>query len=118
MSEWKEWNGRDEQIAEIKNTKNGYIVRRKSGEEVCFLSIEYKCRYDDVVSYWIIPDDPLREMKIRQALTGQPVWMRRPTWLNEPNNKGHRWIYHEPTCKPIWDLPDTEYSFTEFKEEV
>ena len=110
MSKWKKYTGSDEQIAEIKNTKNGYVVRRKSGEEVCFLSIEYKCRYEDVVSYWIIPDDPLREMKIRQAVTGQPVWTRRKI-----ENEYFYWL---PTTTPDWHIPNAEYSFTEFEKSV
>ena len=123
MSEWKVWDGSPDQIAEIKNTNNGYVVRRKSGEEVCFLSIEYKCRYEDVVSYWIIPDDPLREMKIRQAVTGQPVLAKVP-WSTPisfefikavSNNTGYSIFV---TNTPDWNIPNAEYSFTEFKEEV
>ena len=113
MTEWKEYTGSDEQIAEIKNTKNGYVVRRKSGEEVCFLSIEYKCRYEDVVSYWIIPDDPLREMKIRQAVTGQPVWVSK---LFECGIEKEWQMF--VTTTPDWNIPGAEYRFTPFDEEV
>ena len=123
MSEWKEYSGSDDQISEMRTCKNGYVVRRKSGEEVCFLSIEYKCRYEDVVSYWIIPDDPLREMKIRQAVTGQPVWVRVIESYGCFNDDRSRWVMRSRsnisiTTTPDWNIPVAEYSFTEFKEEV
>ena len=64
----------------------------------------------DVVSYWIIPDDPLREMKIRQARTGQPVWARAYGGVGQV-------LCHE--YFPPFAHPDAfEYAFTEFKEEV
>lgn len=125
MAEWKEYNGSDGQIAELKNTKHGYVVRRESGEEVCFLSIEYKCRYEDVVSYWIIPDDPLREMKIRQAVTGQPVWVKMKSstyWVIAM--RGFDLIYQDhvvsviKSTTPDWNIPNAEYSFTAFEEEI
>ena len=117
MSEWKEYSGSDDQISEMRTCKNGYVVRRKSGEEVCFLSIEYKCRYEDVVSYWIIPDDPLREMKIRQAVTGQPVWVKTfidGSYAGLPIKDASIYV----TNTPDWNIPGAEYSFTSFEGEV
>ena len=110
MSEWTEYTGSDEQIAEFKNTENGYVLRKSDDKEVVFLSIEYRPNLDNVTHYWIIPDDPLREMKIRQANTGQPVWIR---------HKGNvdKFLYHhEVTTTPNWYIPNAEYSFTPFED--
>ena len=107
MSEWTEYTGSDEQIAEFKNTENGYVLRKSDDKEVVFLSIEYRPNLDNVTHYWIIPDDPLREMKVRQAMTGQPVYIR---WVNITCG-------HCVTTTPDWSIPNTEYSFTPFEEE-
>lgn len=106
MSEWKEYTGSDEQIAEIENAKNGYIVNHYDGTESLVLSSgQYKHVLGKFTRYWIIPDDHLREMKIRQAMTGQPVWVR----------KHHDLGYTRTvTTTPDWNIPNAEYSFTPF----
>jgi len=121
-TEWKEYNGSDEQIAEISNAKHGYILRGeyKPGTEACFT---YSDKIHDYfvldgpiknynVDYWIIPDDPLREMKVRQARTGQPVWVRK---LFECGIEKEWQMF--VTTAPDWNIPNAEYSFTEFKED-
>ena len=110
MGEWVAYTGSDEQIAEIKNTQNGYVLKKNNGQEVVFLSIEYRPNLENTTHYWIIPDDPLREMKIRQGQTGQPVWIRvtAESWCDTTE------IYI--TTAPNWNIPNAEYSFTAFKE--
>lgn len=73
--EWVAYTGSDEQIVEIGMSayENGFITRNESG-------IESNVVCSDTTHYWIIPDDPLREMRIRQAQTGQPVWVGLITW--------------------------------------
>ena len=131
MTEWKEYTGINEQIAEIRHAKHGYILRGKykPGTEACFT---YNDRIHDYfvldgpiknykVDYWIIPDDPLREMKIRQARTGQPVLVKvERQILNDnyefvKNINGH---YVYVTCKPDWNIPNAEYSFSPFEKEI
>lgn len=124
MSEWTVYTGSDEQIAEIINSKNGFIVDSQWSvfNEPNKLQIDFddKTNIDwlkgnfedyDVTKYWIIPDDPLREMKIRQAMTGQPVWVRdyKDTLLAGEHN------YDEyVTTTPDWNIPTAKYSFTAF----
>jgi len=122
-TKWTEYTGSDEQIAELKNARNGYILmntlnqqseisktletnalRRGSSDRRILLNCS------EVTHYWIISDYPLREMKIRQAQTGQPVWTRRKI-----ENEYFYWL---PTTTPDWNIPNAEYSFTEFKEEA
>ena len=117
---WQFYTGSDEQIAELRGAKNGYVIRYsndkisniawndciKNSQFVDWKNGERHCP----THYWLIPDDPLREMKIRQAQTGQPVWTRRKI-----ENEYFYWL---PTTTPDWNIPNAEYSFTEFKEEV
>ena len=116
MTEWKEYTGSDEQIAELKDALNsyGFITSRISGirwnKQVIPSEITLNEVFEFATEYLIIPDDPLREMKIRQARTGQPVWYN------------HKFIKASGECgsfHPAFCQPETyEYSFTEFKEEV
>ena len=107
MTEWIEYTGSDDQIDEMQQCKNGYVIRFDTGREnICNdLTKPYPGEH-----YWIIPDDPLREMKIRQAMTGQPVWCRSV-------EGGGTGLCHE--FMPPFAHPDKfEYSFTPFEEEV
>ena len=105
QTNWTVFTNSEEQIAEIGMSvyANGFITKNESG-------IESNVVCSDTTHYWIIPDDPLREMKIRWAQTGQPVWIRK-----EIENEYFYWL---PTTTPDWNIPNAEYSFTEFKEEV
>ena len=122
---WQEYTGRDEQIAEISSAKNGFVCRNNETDSG-ILTIKYGQLFSDqqeypilnamwegslkrfvdtnnTTQYWIIPADPLREMKIRQAMTGQPVWVR------------VHGVVHQ-TTNPNWNWANAEYSFTEFKD--
>lgn len=116
MSEWKKFTGSDEQIAEIKNNTNGYIVRNINLDDVA-MSDRVRVAFDlDGVTvanfeYWLIPDDPLREMKVRQAQTGQPVWVRK---LFECGIEKEWQMF--VTTTPDWNIPNAEYSFTAFED--
>ena len=99
MSEWTEYTSGDEQIAEISSAKHGFVCRNNETDSG-ILTIKYGQLFSDqseypilnamwsgslkrfvetnnTTHYWIISDDPLREMKVRQVMTGQPVWIRR-----------------------------------------
>ena len=120
MSEWVAYNGSDEQDDEIENAKNGYILRclPSSGNEIYETPIMFGGIYSDedsetftskiAIAYWIIPDDPLREMKIRQAMTGQPVWYKH-RFIESTGECG---TFHHPFIQP----ETYEYSFTAFEE--
>ena len=124
---WTEFDGSDKQIAEITGAL-GFIVRSlevyeiSEAEENNYIFIfnrdfesvdelkEYLEKVLNLVSYWIIPTDPLREIKVRHSQTGQPVFVRRYF-----KHYG-KWVFYEGTTKPDWDIPNAEYSFTEFKD--
>lgn len=127
MSEWVAYNGSNEQIAELKSAKNGYLLRYKEGNDSAILKIVHEyAEPNEITNYWIIPDDPLREMKIRQAQTGQLVWVRIPfpvctvplvhamNGFDYPveTNDGFTIIM---TNIPNWNIPNAEYSFTAFE---
>ena len=118
MSEWKEYHGTDEQIAEMRNSRNGWIFRLIQNGKIVesYINRVMTRNYDDgsvITHYWIIPDDPLREMKIRQAQTGQPVWIKQVVTGLLTNT----WYYsYECTNSPNWNIPNAEYSFTSFEE--
>lgn len=111
QTNWKEYTGSDEQIAELEGAKNGVLVRLLDdprGENEFILQ---GCDnfYRGISEYWLIPDDPLRDMKIRQAMTGQPVWVK-------IKGRTDIFAYYTPTADPCWNIPNAEYSFTEFKD--
>lgn len=124
MSKWTEYTGSDEQIAEL--VSNTFIVNNinsifgnskcvnkfytgKTSEADKLWLREHFHEYR-ITKYWLIPADPLREMKIRWAQTGQPVWTRRKI-----ENEYFYWL---PTTTPDWNIPNAEYSFTEFEKSV
>ena len=110
MSEFRVYTGSDEQIAELRAATNGVLIRLaddKPGEN------EFVLQKDEdfnrgISEYWIIPDDPFREMKVRWAMTGQPVWVKEGIDCIRP------FIYE--TEKPDWHIPNAEYSFTKFDD--
>ena len=120
---WQFYTGSDEQIAELRGAKNGYVIRYsndkisniawndciKNSQFVDWKNGERHCP----THYWLIPDDPLREMKIRQAQTGQPVWVRVPTSFIR---YGYHYITYGATTTPDWNIPNANYSFTGFKD--
>ena len=146
MTEWKEWNGSDEQIAEMRETINGFILRDSTGVQTEMfkrIGSSYIGEYIDsrrrllsgnnlkevltkhkITNYLICNPHPLADMICRQARTGQPVWMlmtERQYWimpLGEFEGKAHiNGKVMIKTTKPNWHL-NAEYSFTEFKEEL
>ena len=147
MSKWVQFTGSDEQIADIRKAKNGFILRYRKGEETEVIrsvgssfigdAIDSRRRMlsgDNIVEvlnrnstthYWLIPDDPLREMKIRQAMTGQPVWIKMKSstyWVIAM--RGFDLIYQDhvvsviKSTTPDWNIPNAEYSFIEFEKSV
>ncbi len=120
---WQFYTGSDEQIAELRGAKNGYVIRYsndkisniawndciKNSQFVDWKNGERHCP----THYWLIPDDPLREMKVRQAQTGQPVWVRVPTSFIR---YGYHYITYGATTTPDWNIPNANYSFSPFQE--
>lgn len=117
MSEWKLWHPSKEEIIEILASKNGFILKNDYTESPVLKITDFDSD-DSVVEYiknfettyyLIICDDPLRQIKIRQAETGQPVWYR-----NKNLPKNHE---GDKTNFPNWNLRDVEYSLKPFNQE-
>ncbi len=121
MPVWKKYDGTDEQIAEMQNATKGYIYRylkadgsyAESGIVMWFphtrseLPLQVALKQLNVTEYLIIEDDPLREIKIRQAQTGQPVW-KKGRITGEVSVKSDR---------SGWDNEVFEYSLKPFDED-
>lgn len=114
MAEWEKYTGSDEQIAAIWNHYNGFLLNTTDkiltkDNFTDSVSFEEYLKHG-VTSYWLIPADPLRGMKIHQAKTGQPVWWR-------SIDGGGTGLCHEHF--PPFAHPDKfEYRFTPFEDEL
>lgn len=125
--EWVAYTGSDEQIADLEKAKNGIIAKNTYGHIWDETYLLWDHAPIGSTNYWIIPDDPLREMKIRQAMTGQPVYidLRRCiyTYQAHPDDSvltlvkdGRTVEIGIATCNPKWNIPNAEYSFAPFEE--
>ena len=123
---WLVYIGMYEQIADMQLSKNGWIWgndQPDEGSESVQYGFPSSYVQKNMTRYLIIPDDPLREMKIRQATTGQPVWERYNGTAETSNKEFHdlcvlaRDAYPEgfETYEPHWHIPYYDFSFTPFK---
>ena len=125
---WTEYTGSDRQIAEMEGCEYGYLLKIDGSEygkacPIVHRLFEWKLHDQKrITHYWIIPADPLREMKIRQAQTGQPVWVRSEDWTIDIDKCGGEIVPSEDkncmvfyTTTPDWNT-NAEYSFTPFEE--
>ena len=131
MSEWIKYDGSDEQIEEILNSKNGFSYIRDTGDKdiKVYLSPLTKTYLigllSDCKQYLINNQHPYADLIKIWADTGCPVWVR-PTkpyefkisdYLNHPTTKlmvDHRGVYLITTA-PDWNIPG-EYSLTPFED--
>lgn len=127
MSEWKTYNGTDEQIEEMRNAEHGIIFKYWMMAQI----VESKIVSHDEINnflfankypthYLICNPHPQDDMIVRQAHTGQPVWIKVPyipaTRIGMNNlhcNDTH--CFYSTTC-PDWYADGAEYSFTPFSE--
>lgn len=127
MSKWVKYTGSDEQIAEIKANIHGYLVRNALG----MLSSRVRVAFDlDGVGilpfeYLICNPHPLADMICQQVRTGQPVHIKVENGTgNHLLDISTGFYYFDLehsvfiTNTPDWNIPNAEYSFAEFKEEV
>ena len=119
QTDWIEYTGSDEQIAEIRHCCNGVLIRLNDYNRIVndheFILEACEDLNRGIGWYWIIPDDQLREMKIRQAQTGQPVWCRLKGYERfSPAMYREYWFIGGysvvRTTKPDWSIPNAEYS--------
>ena len=81
MPEWKQWNGSKEQLDEMRNAKDGFILRGTEPayeEEIIFHNISGLSCVDmqNITHYLICQPHPLSDMIGRWILTGQSVWWK------------------------------------------
>ncbi len=133
QTNWTAYTGSDEQIAEMRESENGFVCRNK-GTESGILTIKYGQLFSNTSKYPILDvvwDGSLKrfietnntthylicqphqhaEMIERWAHTGQPVWVR-----TNPFDWDVSIPSHYATTTPDWNIPNAEYSFTSFQE--
>jgi len=137
MSEWIEYTGSSDHIAEIRQSVHGFIARNEDADssiiKVIFNQVFIEGQKDPILPelfpttlkswldaagtthYLICNPHPLVDMICLQARTGRPVWMRIPVSYER---YGYRHITYGTTTTPDWNIPNAEYSFTPFEEEV
>lgn len=127
QSEWVEYIGSDEQILEMEEAEYGFVCRFKHGDpdlrwDVGIQHYVKNINLSGLSHYLICKPHPLANMIIRQAQTGQPVWIKvipgTSTHLLERCTKTY---YYDSkatfyvTTAPDWNIPGAEYSFTKFE---
>lgn len=119
MSEWEEYTGSDEQIAEMRNCKNGFLLRSSDHmyeHEIIYADADFSCiDVFNVTHYLICNPHPLADMICQQARTGQPVWVRHEKYNDKTGGVTYQTFR---MITPDWNIPNAEYSFTPFEEEV
>lgn len=116
MSEWKKYEGTDEQIAEMLDAEHGFIIRSRGIESKIMHKIDRRGLLVHCDEYLICNPHPIADMIERQCRTGQPVWIK--TFV-EMSYAGLPILDEriQKTDKPDWRIPGAEYSFTPFGEE-
>lgn len=121
MSEWKLYYGSDEQIAELENAANGWVLKYSIGGQTDVMygnpirQIEFSEHtiQPPFTHYLICNPHPLRDMIKRWSDTGQEVWVR-----YDVHRIDGEFICHQNyvTTTPDWNIPNAEYSFSPFEE--
>ena len=116
MTEWKKYEGTHEQIAELRNAKEGVCLMFEHSKESFIYSLKDISTVDGVptlsntVTHYLICNPRPHAKMIKQwAQTGQPVWIRE---CRSPGAKTRSFVYE--TYNPDWNIPGAEYSFTPF----
>ena len=121
-AQWVKYDGSDEQIAEIENVKNGWLVIFYDGtqSEIHKGYPGKSVNMHAIQKYLICNPHPYADMICQQARAGQPVYIKIPTVAERVDTGARTNMYfrHECTNTPDWNIPGAEYSFTPFEEEV
>ena len=128
MTEWKKYEGTDEQIAEIMeygreilvdsqysvfSDPRRMILNKDNPEDVAWIRNHFK--HFEVTKYLICNRHPQADMISQQAQTGQPVWIK-ITIDCEYGGLPIKDISVQVTTTPDWNIPGAEYSFTPFED--
>ena len=108
MAEWIKYDGSIIQIAEMRNCENGFILRSSDHmyeHQIIYSDDDFSCIDTfNVSNYLICNPHPLADMICQQAMTGQPVYVKK--YLDS---------FEYSTITPDWNIPGAEYSFTPFR---
>lgn len=138
MTEWKKYTGSPEQIAEILNAKHGFLCVNTNGicSDIlinCYNNICLKknmfglCISGNLANYLskektksflICNPHPNADMICQWAMTGQPVWIKKPVVYERVDTKQRSDVCYlvNVTCKPDWNIPGAIYSFTPLED--
>ncbi len=113
QTNWTEYTGSDEQIAEISSCKNGIVFKYEGGREIINYQFDESTNFilPLPTHYLICNPHPLADMICKQAKTGQPVWIKQKC-------NGNLLDYALGTTAPDWNIPNAEYSFTPFEKDI
>jgi hypothetical protein len=117
--EWIEYTGSDEQIAEIRNSKHGWICEIAEGHTSIVLDENDPLEdIQTIVRYLICQPHPYAKELQQWADTGQPVWVREhhETWADGVLDSSDEVVYK--TNSPNWNIPGAEYRLSPFEEEL
>ena len=130
MTDWRKYDGTDEQIAEMRKSRHGFICRNSSGIESGILFFNFGAIHlgssgerlanfnhaknyldmEKTIHYLICNPHPLADMISRQTQTGQPVYYR-----PKGNHNVTRAFSKMEDMR--WNDPrHWEYSFTPFED--
>lgn len=133
MSEWKKYEGTDEQIAEMLQADLFIVdsnlscfhdpaVFKMPATETYISWLREKLDSTGITQYLICEPHPLAEMIKRWADTGQPVWIKIfDTYGKTSKTSDYTFVaaYLQfsvyKTTNPDWNIPNAEYSFTPFE---
>ena len=117
MSEWKIFDGSDEQIKElnkaINHSSSGVLLKLKNGTQIIIRSHLYAY---DFAEYLICNPHPRADMICQQARTGQPVWVSIAFDIGIGELEKVEYRHLEPTTTPDWNIPGAEYRLTPFDD--
>ena len=124
MTEWKEYTGSDEQIAEMQEAQYGVLI--DGCDEILdvsdMVSLESYMNEQDKHKYLICQPHPLADMICQQARTGQLVLVKFTSAKFVDNDRyefmsAHKCYSVYVTTRPDWNIPEAKYSFMPFEEE-
>jgi len=123
MTEWKEYTGSDEQIAEMAEA-DSFIIKANGVESHVMHHIDERGLLVDCDEYLICNKHKYAKLIQRWSVTGQPVHVKveceRGNHLLDVSTGFYYFdLEHSVfiTNTPDWDIPNAEYSFTEFKDD-
>lgn len=111
MAEWKKFTGSEEQLREIADAPNGWIVRFSNNKESSICTGEVNPYLIEKVLEYLICDPNRHAEKIKRWVdTGQPVYGR-------PSPDSEWVLVNDPVWNPLWQYTfDVPRKFIEVRD--